>query len=310
MEPKLSKTMVNESGWLTQVKWDGVRQLVYQDGENVRIYNRRRRERTHHYPELTNFKAYCTAVSAILDGEVIALGQDGKPDFHQVMRRDGLRRIEKVAFVQRAVPIIYMVFDILFYNGTWITDWPLEKRLDLLARCIIPSEAIQVVSSYEDGQSVYQAVQTQGMEGVVVKRTTSRYTIGHKVDDWLKIKNFHDLVAVIGGYTLDGGVVNAILLGLYNDDDELTYIGHSGTGRFSNRDWVEVTHLLSPLEVSQSPFGNLPERTSGVHWVKPNVTVRVQYAEWQRGRSLRQPSIQAMVQEQPHECKMQPELMR
>lgn len=310
MEPKLSQTIPQSPEWIAQVKWDGVRQLVYNDGQQVRIFNRRLHERTSHYPELVDLSTYCKANSAILDGEVIALGADGKPDFHQVMRRDGLRRLEKVGQVRKSVPIIYMVFDVLFFNGEWVTTWSLRDRLHLLATCITPGPCVQLVSTHTNAEAVLHAVKAQGMEGVVLKKKNSLYHIGQKTEDWLKVKNYLDLVAVIGGYTLNGGTINALLLGLYDDANSLHYIGHGGTGRLSQQDWRNLTNLLMSLSTAECPFVSLPTRTYGAKWVTPRITVRIQYFEWQKGRSIRQPSIHAVVNQPALNCRFERAMMR
>src|SRR3954471_6170842 len=96
MEPVSSATIQSGEDWIAQIKWDGVRILTYADDQEVRLYNRKKNERTLHYPEVTNISEYCTSHSVILDGEVIVLGEDGKPSFHDVMRRDGLRKLERL----------------------------------------------------------------------------------------------------------------------------------------------------------------------------------------------------------------------
>lgn len=143
-----------------------------------------------------------------------------------------------------------------------------------------------------------------------MKRKNSVYSIGRKVEDWLKIKNYHDLTAVIGGYTLNGEIVNAVLLGLYDAQGRFNYIGHSGTGKLSRRDWVELTRMLASQQVPLCPFAMAPKSSQGVHWVLPRMTARIQYIEWHKGHSLRQPSIQALTNELPRECVFHSDLMR
>ncbi|MDQ0188590.1 bifunctional non-homologous end joining protein LigD [Alicyclobacillus cycloheptanicus] len=315
MEPVRVDIIPTGSDWVSQVKWDGVRVLTYAMAGHVELYNRRRRRRTLHYPELVDCKRYCDADAVILDGEVVALGANGTPDFHQVMKRDAIRRFERVPVVQRAVPIHYMVFDILYYNGQWLTDRPFGDRFALLERVIRPSDVVQVVTTTNDGPALYQAMETFDMEGIVAKRVDSTYRIGEKVDTWRKIKRYRDLVAVIGGYTLgDNGVINALLLGMYDEAGALHYIGHVGTGRLTQEEWRSLTTRLQALAAQNRPFAEPPSRSrSGsapVHWVLPVVTVKVHYAEWTRGRSLRQPSVQSITNIPPTACILRADLMR
>jgi bifunctional non-homologous end joining protein LigD len=302
MEPTGSESIPQGQDWIAQVKWDGVRVLTYYDGDNVRLYNRKINERTRHYPEITDIRSYCDAGSAILDGEVIALGPDGRPSFHEVMRRDGLRRMEKVPQMQRAVPITYMIFDVVYKDGVWLDRRPLQERMEILAAMIKPDHHVQLVSSHDEGRALFDVVKQHGLEGIVMKKRTSPYFIGEKRDVWQKIKNYRDLIAAIGGFTLRDGIVNAVLLGLYDDQGRFWYIGHTGTGKLTHQQWKELTARLAPTVVKERPFVNKPERHADAFWVQPTLTAKIKYAEWTEGRSLRQPSIQAFVDVPPYEC--------
>jgi bifunctional non-homologous end joining protein LigD len=220
------------------------------------------------------------------------------------MRRDGLRRMDRVKDVQKLVPIYYMVFDILYLNGNWIHQRPLRERIDLLNGILIPNSTVQQVPVHPSGQALFDLMKQQGMEGIVCKKLESPYVIGGKNGSWVKVKNYGDLIAVIGGYTLRGGIVNAVLLGLYDSHGKFWYIGHTGTGKLTKQDWHDLTAKLLPLVVKERPFVNKLERSNGANWVTPVVTVKVMYTEWRagEGRSLRQPSIQAFVDVPAAEC--------
>ncbi|RYM06058.1 DNA ligase [Sporolactobacillus sp. THM7-7] len=308
-EPVLSDEIPDDAGWTSQIKWDGVRVLTYFDDRKVRLFNRKRNERTLIFPELTDIKSYTSARSVILDGEVIALNADGKPSFHEVMRRDGVRRLERVDIVRHTVPIYYMVFDVIFYNGDWIHHRPLKERLDLLSRIIEPNPQVQLVSGQQDGRALFDTVKEHNMEGIVSKRLNSRYVFGGKNDDWRKIKNYKDLVAVIGGVTYRSGIVNSLLLGLYDNRHRFYYIGHAGTGKLTGSDWDALTRIVEPLKINRRPFVNRPERSRHAQWIKPSLTVKVQYIEWSDGHTLRQPSIQAFVDQDPRTCMMRTEIL-
>lgn len=287
--------------WIAQVKWDGVRILTYWDGNSVRLFNRKKNERTAQYPELIDIKKYCQATSVILDGEVIAL-EKGKPSFHKVMKRDGLRRMENLEWARRNVAINYMVFDVLFYNGQWVTSRTLEERQHLLQKILQPSEEIYSVENFPNSTSLFQAVQAQEMEGVVCKELQSAYVLGGKDSRWQKIKNYRDLQAVIGGVTLRANAVNALLLGAYDPEGRLWYIGHAGSGRLTSVEWQELTQQLLTLQQKVSPFVNQPSRVQGALWIEPQLSVKVKFMEWTEGGTLRQPSIQALIQVPPQEC--------
>lgn len=295
--------------WIAQVKWDGVRILTYFDGTHVRLFNRKKNERTNNYPELTAPQSYCHAESVILDGEVIAL-EEGKPSFHEVMRRDGIRRIDKVQHMKQIVPVFYMIFDVLFVNGEWIHDHPLNIRQKVLTDIIQPTEHVQLVSTHDDAETLFQVMEQQDMEGIVMKKPDAPYLIGGKKEYWVKVKNYKDVIAVIGGFTLNDGVINAVLLGLYDRKGQLIYIGHTGTGKLKKEEWRKLTEILKPMTVKHRPFVNQPERNHDAFWVEPKLTVKVQYLKWTSGKTLRQPSIQGFVNVPAAECMFEKENQR
>jgi bifunctional non-homologous end joining protein LigD len=303
-EPILTEDIPKGENWIGQIKWDGVRILTYFDGQEVKLYNRKKNERTLHYPELQDLCAYCRADSVILDGEMIALGNDGKPSFHEIMRRDGLRRLDRLNQVRNNVNVTYMVFDCLFYNNEWKHKWALKDRLELLQHIILPNESVQLVTSVpsQNIHHLYEVIRQENMEGIVIKDLNSTYAIGEKSDRWQKKKNYKDLIAVVGGVTYRGDVVNALLLGLYDKLGQLWYIGHAGTGKLKASDWRLLTEAIKPLITEKRPFINQPERLKTAVWLTPKLTVKIQYIEWTKGHSLRQPVIQAFVNVPPEEC--------
>ncbi|BCJ88185.1 DNA ligase [Effusibacillus dendaii] len=283
------------------MKWDGVRILSYYDGREHRLFNRKLNERTFHYPELSEIREYCSAKSVILDGEIIAL-RDGKPSFYEVMRRDGITNLQNVDSIQQAVPVTYMIFDVLYLNGEWITSYPLSKRQQILDRIITPKSSVQLVENFDNAQALYQVVKQQEMEGVVLKDLTSTYEINGKDSRWRKIKFYRDLIAVVGGVTLRDRIVNSLLLGLFDSKGRFWYIGHAGTGKLTQKDWADVTEGIRPLIQPAMPFENKPPRLKDTLWLKPELTVKIHFAEWIDGHLLRQPSIQSFVDVAAGKC--------
>lgn len=304
-EPIKTDSIPQGEEWIAQVKWDGVRLLTYYDGKTVKLYNRKLNERTYHYPELRSLSSYCTATSVILDGEVIALGDDGKPSFSTVMRRDGIRRLNKINTIRESIPITYMIFDVVYYNGNWINKQTLSERIDILHTIIKSSSSVQVVPSFSQKEELFHVVKAQQMEGIVVKNLNSDYIIHGKNDSWQKIKNLQDLHAVIAGVTLRANVVNSLLLGLYDDNDNLIYIGHAGTGKLTQIERRLLTDEIQHLSIQECPFKNKPERMKDTIWLKPRLTVKVTFLEWLSTKRLRQPIIQAFVQTPPSECRFE-----
>lgn len=309
-EPVRRDTLPSDDEWIAQIKWDGVRILTYAENGMVRLFNRKQHERSRQYPELLAFSSYTAATSIILDGEVIALGRDGTPSFHQVMKRDGIRRIDRVPIVRTQMPIAYMVFDILYLNGEWLTNRPFSERMALLNETVKTSDTVQKVEQHDDASTLHAVTKAYGMEGIVLKRPDSPYLIGEKRDFWVKVKHYRDVICVVGGFTTnDSGRVNALLLGLYQDG-LLIYVGHAGTGKVSDAEWREVTRTLEVVKLDTCPFADVPRRGSGATsgppiYVPPKLTVKIQFAEWTEQHTMRQPSIQAFVDFDPQDCVME-----
>lgn len=300
-EPVRAHDIPTGDQWIAQVKWDGVRMLTYYDGREVRLINRKGNDRTKQYPEFTDVPAYCSANSVILDGEMIAIA-GGKPSFHEVMRRDSLRRDQEIRFAVSRVPAIYMIFDILYCDGEWVTDRPLNERQQLLREIITPHERLQLVPNVAEAESLFAVMKQQGWEGIVCKQLDSTYRIGGKDGRWCKLKLAHDLHAAIGGVTYRDGRVNALLLGVYDAEGRFIYIGHAGTGKWKIGEWTRLTEMVPQLRISGRPFINTPERIKGAEWVKPQLTVKVQFLEWTPGGTMRHPVIQGWSNMPPEAC--------
>ncbi|WNR43910.1 ATP-dependent DNA ligase [Paenibacillus roseipurpureus] len=294
-EPIQLETLPTGPNWVAQIKWDGVRMLTYYDGQEVQLWNRRCHARSEQYPELLDIQSYCSAKSVILDGEIIAF--DGiKPTFHEIMKRESLRKKQSIERAIAQTPVTYMIFDILMCNGKWLLDQPLSARQQVLHEVIRPSTQFQLTPNMPDGNQLYEVMKQHGMEGVVMKDLNTTYALGGKDKRWIKKKIFHDLHAIIGGVTLRAGIVNAILLGLFDREGRFMYIGHAGTGKLSRAEWRDLTTRVEPLVIAQKPFVNEPERSKEAIWIKPTFTAKIQYMEWTAGGTMRHPSIQAFTQ--------------
>ncbi|MFD2328979.1 DNA ligase [Cohnella sp. GCM10020058] len=300
-EPTLTNTPPQGDNWISQIKWDGVRMLSYYDGKETRLVNRRLNDRTQQYPEFLIPNQYCSASSFILDGELIAFDEK-KPSFHEIMKRDSLRKKQSIDSAITQVPVTYMVFDILFLNGNWITSENLIRRQALLNQVIKPSDNVQIVQNFSNAEVLFDMMKAHNMEGIVTKNLNGNYLIGGKDSRWQKRKLNKDLYAVIGGVTYRGETINALLLGVYSQNSFI-YIGHSGTGKLTNAQWNELTRKVEPFVVPHSPFVNIPERHGEATWVKPHIVVKVQFFEWTPAKTMRHSSIQSIMKNMaPTEC--------
>lgn len=289
MEPYPCEKPFESDKHVFQVKWDGVRMLLFYDGHRVILQNRRLHDRTLQYPELQHLPDLVQC-SVILDGEIIAL-REGKPSFPEVMRRDQALNPQRIKLLQRQIPVFYMVFDLLYLGHNSIMNRPLKDRQQMLRDVLKPSDQIQLVDSFASGTILFSEVQRLNLEGTVAKVKDSPYIPGGKNRLWLKIKNRRRIWVEIGGYTLRGQVINSILVGV-REKSGLIYAGKVGTG-LSEPDWAALTRLLTDMQVKSPPFINPPSGPN-YYWVDPVLTAEIEYAEWTDRAQLRAPVIKTV----------------
>ncbi|GAE24982.1 DNA ligase [Halalkalibacter wakoensis JCM 9140] len=167
---------------ITELKLDGIR-LIYSNLSGIpRLYTKEKKDVTALFPEITNIDL---PSGTVLDGEVISANGDNKPDYDRLMKRYMSNQ------VLREIPVQYVAFDIMFYNGKQITTFPLIKRKSILSQ-VIPTDTISIVTSQwieGNSKSYFQVIKDYGLEGIVVKNPRSKYKIGKRSTDWLKIIN-------------------------------------------------------------------------------------------------------------------------
>lgn len=288
MEPVSRLDVPDNPDMLYQVKWDGVRSLAYiYPDRHVRLFNRRLNERTAQYPELVEAASHLPC-GTVLDGEIVALGADGKPDFPRVLRRDLVRSALKIKQAMPAVPVCYMVFDVLWINGREVIAAPLSERLKMLQELNFKAGLMyRVESVYETGRALFKAVSTEGLEGIVAKKKNSPYLIGQKTDLWQKIKCFRNLTAVVGGYLQDDPArIRSLLVGI-PEKDKLRYIGTAASG-LTQKQLRQLKEIFSMIP-GPCPFINPP--AAGGNWVQPVIRVQVRFLEYTSGGVMRAPSV-------------------
>ena len=297
----------DDDDWLFEVKWDGVRAVAttvrpgmgtkeFNDGL-TRLVSRNGNDITPAYPELAGLWERVLAFNAVLDGEVVALGPDGRPSFGLLQQRMHLRGHDRVERARRATPVSYMVFDLLAIDGRRLVDLPLEERLALLDEVLVPSRAIVRSDAVPgQGRALYAAVEAQGLEGVVAKRRTSRYLPGRRSPDWLKVKVRRTAEVVVGGWlesSAGGGDLGSLAVGAW-DGEELAYLGRVGTG-FDAAERERLRRLLERHPRATSPFVDQPGDRDGVHHCEPLHVAEVEYAELTGEGRLRAPSYRRLV---------------
>lgn len=296
----LSVLPKDESDWFFEYKWDGVRAICYWDGATLRLESRNQVDITGTYPELQEMAGGLAGRRAVLDGEIVALGRGGRPDFGLLQRRMGLRR--SVPSRQAEVPISFMLFDLLYLDGRLLLREPYRERRRLLEGLGLEGAAWRTPPSNRgEGEAMLRVARENGLEGIMAKRPGGTYQPGRRSGDWLKIKIVQGQEFVVGGWVpLKGDArrgVGALLLGYYASGKtprgrRLIYAGKVGTG-FKDSDRLALKQRLAPLQRATSPFhavADLPD----AFFVKPQLVAEVEYRGWTPVGRLRQPSFKGL----------------
>ena len=296
--PMLAQTTKNlpsdERGWAFEFKWDGVRALAYLEGDGLKVLSRSGRVVTSTYPELQGLHAAMHGSEAILDGEIVALDEQGLPSFGVLQARMNVTRAEKARRLALEHPVAFVVFDLLYLDGDSLLEAPYWKRRGLLQSLELSGTNWHVPPFFEKGGAeLLRTSREQGLEGVVCKRLDSRYLPGRRSGDWLKIKHGHVQEVVIGGWRPGAGRrarrIGSLLVGFY-EGRNLVYAGRVGTG-FSEDALDDLLVRMTSLERPESPFVAELSRTEArdVRWVEPRLVGEVRFGEWTAGGRLRQP---------------------
>jgi bifunctional non-homologous end joining protein LigD len=284
-----------DAGWAYEMKWDGVRTVAYADGGRLRLLSRNDRDVTGTYPEVRGLAEQLGSVAAVLDGEIVALDGNGRPDFGLLQRRMGVTKAAQVRRLVDEVPVVYLVFDVLYLDGRTTTGLPYTDRRELLEGLGLEGPAWAVPpASFGGGEQMVEVSRDRGLEGVLAKRTDSPYLPGRRSPHWRKVKNVRTQEVIVAGWRPGGGRreggIGSLLLGLPGDEG-LEYVGHVGTG-FTAAALADVERKLRPLERKTSPFAVGPPRADArdAHWVTPKLVGEVMFTEWTGDGRLRHPS--------------------
>jgi bifunctional non-homologous end joining protein LigD len=283
----LTEKLPHGDGWQFEPKWDGYRALGYVRGGEAKLFSRRGNDLTQRFEVVAKelVKALRTP-DAVVDGEVVALDKAGKASFS--------------AMQQGSVHLAYEVFDLLEVDGEPVVGLPLTERRSRLEKLFALNPVVQLSGVFDDGEALLEAATEQGLEGVMAKRSSSRYSEGGRGRDWLKIKTHGRQEFAICGYTKGqgrrSGSFGALVLGVRRGRT-WEWVGNVGTG-FGEREIGELLAALEPLRRDESPFRVVPKmakvRKGDVVWVEPSLVAEVEFAEWTHDGHLRAPSFQGL----------------
>jgi bifunctional non-homologous end joining protein LigD len=312
IKPETAPLMLAESrdgpfsdpAWLFELKLDGYRLLAARDGGPARLFSRNGNDLSACFPEVIRAVSGLPVNGLVLDGEVVALDDAGRPSFQRLQQRGKLTRSLDIRQGAIDNPVTYFAFDLLAAEGFDLRPLPLIVRKELLKKLLPPAGAIRYLDHFEgDGELLYQQVQRLGLEGMVAKRADSQYRAGRS-PCWFKIRTRQSDDFVVVGFTAPKGGrsgFGALFLGQYIDG-MLTYTGRAGTG-FSDRQLTEVHATLEKARRNDPPCGGPIPKEKGTTWVEPELVCEVEYTEVTEEGLLRQPVfVRFRDDKRPAEC--------
>ena len=286
----LASKPFSDPDWLYEIKWDGFRVQALVDKGKATILTRNLKDAETYFPRLLNPPRWIAATQAIVDGEVVALDEDGRPDFGLLQTKLGDKT---------ATGLVYQAFDLLYLDGRSLLEVPLEDRKRLLKSVLLEHPRVRFAAHVEgEGLAFFEAAKSMGVEGMVAKLRRSRYEPGKRSSAWLKFKIRPEQELVVGGWTPGSGNardLGALAIGVY-EGDALRFAGKVGSG-FTSAIRKELLARMESLEVDAPPFDPPPPKDYrgrwggdlvGVRWVRPELVIRAELGGWTRDGSVRQ----------------------
>ncbi len=294
--------------WAFEIKWDGIRAILFVEGGRVRAQSRNDLDVSNAFPELADIGKFLGLTTCVLDGEIVALGEDGRPSFARLQHRMHVANQREAR--RRAVsdPVTFVAFDVLYLHGRSLLSATYDERRAMLESLHLSGETFITTDSFRDvsGQDILTAAEQNGLEGVVAKRRDSAYRPGRRHPDWVKIKSFNTQEVVIGGWTEGrgerAGSLGALLLGIPAEHG-LRYVGKVGTG-FSESARRALLDDLRVLSTRTSQFVPPPPAADAAkaHFVRPELVGEVEFAEWTAAGRLRHPTWRGLRPDKvPHD---------
>ncbi len=323
----LAARAFDDPDWLFEIKWDGYRAVAFIEDGRVRLVSRSENDLTAQFSELGSLPQFVKAQRAILDGEIVALDDEGRPSFSLMQQRTGFQPGKRRVPRREGVPVIYYAFDLLYLDGVDVRRVALERRKQLLQERIVSGGSNQQAGGSgvlhfsdhyaEKGLDLFEAAKQRGLEGIVAKKRSSVYQ-EKRSSDWLKIKITQRQECVIGGYTDPEGsreYFGALVLGLYDRQKRLIHVGQVGTG-FDQKALKDIFTKMQPLKTKQNPFHGEIGGLRKVHFVRPELVAEIKFAEWthetaEGGMKLRAPVFMGLrFDKSAEECRLDEAIAR
>ena len=304
MKARLVDEPPKHGDWLYELKFDGIRAMAIKNDRKVSLVSRNGNKLDRRFPEIVEAVKNLPVREYVIDGEVVALDEDGRSSF---------QLLQGLEMEGRKAPLRFYVFDLLQLDGKSLLGLPLEQRKQVLAKiCENVGDPIRYSGEISgDVKSLLAEVKRRGLEGLIGKQRNSVYEPGRRSGTWIKLKCINEQEFVIGGYTPPAGsrkYFGAILVGYY-EIGKLRFAGKVGSG-FTEKSLSMLHKKFRGEEHDDCPFVDLPSKQGGewvqgitpsmmkkMHWVNPKFVAEIKFAEWTRDQKLRQPVFLGMRQD-------------
>jgi len=307
MMARLGSLPRDDAKWGFEIKWDGVRAICHSEPGRLKLHSRNLLDITPRYPEVGRLNRALSHHRAVLDGEIVALDGEGRPNFGALQRRMHVSSESVVRRLAKETPVTYVIFDLLWLDGHSLMELAYKDRRELLGDLGLGDGEHWRVPDYVAGHGaqLLQATAQQGLEGVIAKRLDSAYEPGRRSGSWIKVKNLDRQEVVIGGWVPGDGKrrdrIGALLAGVREEDGSLRHIGRVGTG-FTESELDRLAEKLGPLEREDSPFApGGPKIPRNAVFVDPELVAEVEFRQWTEGGQLRAPSYKGLRDDKPSE---------
>ena len=278
------KEPFDNDDYIYELKLDGIRCIAYIEPKSVILQNKRYKDVTDIYPELSNV-CNCVNKQVILDGELVVL-TSGKPNFYSLQKRSLMEDKFKISLAAKKNPVQFVAYDILYYDSKDITDKPLVERKEILSEAVIEKNNLSVSRYIEkNGIAFFELAKKESLEGIVAKRKDGKYHIGKRTSDWIKIKVMQDEDLLILGYQPDeNGNVKDLILGYYDEKGVLNcrgkvYLGVSKEERKFILDFANKNRIARPWF----------EKYKNAVWLKPKLVGTAHFMHETESGGMRQP---------------------
>jgi len=300
----------NNKGWVFEIKWDGVRAILFKHKKDIKIQSRNGNDITQKYPEIVNEikNSLKDCKSAIVDGEIVVLNDNGIPDFHAHQHRMNVQNSREIMALSVETPATYYLFDILYKDGKDLKSLNYLDRRRILSSTIKTNKSIRISDYIEErGIDIFDSTNKLNLEGIVAKHKNSTYREGIRSKEWLKIKNSKTQDCVVIGYTKGEGArdryFGSLVLAVYSSKEKkLKFAGHAGTG-FDDETLNLVYSKMKSEKIDSMPVDKVAYLNRETTWLNPILIAEVKFSEWTKDGVLRAPVFLRLREDKkPEEC--------